>query len=86
MPEGQIGKLRLYVANKAMNLWEYNMLKQWNTQINISPASEPKNKVKNTYEKILQHIIKNIYKIQACIDISRAQYLLIFQKYQEPNL
>lgn len=39
------------MANKAMNLGEYNMLKQWNTQINISPASEPKDKVKNTYEK-----------------------------------
>ena len=37
-PEGQIGKLRPCIANIAVNLWGREVLKQWNTQINI-PAS-----------------------------------------------
>lgn len=64
-----------------MNLGEYNMLKQWNTQINISPASEPKDK-----EYLWKNIAAYYQEYQAYIDISRAQYLLIFQKYQEPYL
>ncbi|KAL6031758.1 hypothetical protein STEG23_037209 [Scotinomys teguina] len=39
-PEGQRAKLKPYVANIAMNLWGRDLLKQWNTQINIPPASE----------------------------------------------
>ena len=37
-PEGQIEKLRPYVANIAMNLWGRDLLQQWNTEINI-PAT-----------------------------------------------
>ena len=32
-PDGQIGKLRPYVANIAVNLWDCDLLQQWNTQI-----------------------------------------------------
>ncbi|KAL6046653.1 hypothetical protein STEG23_017559 [Scotinomys teguina] len=39
-PEGQRAKLKPYVANIAMNLWGRDLLKQWNTQINIPPVSE----------------------------------------------
>ncbi|KAL6030846.1 hypothetical protein STEG23_024726 [Scotinomys teguina] len=39
-PEGQRAKLKPYVANIAMNLWGRDLLKQWNTQINIPPTSE----------------------------------------------
>ncbi|KAL6065033.1 hypothetical protein STEG23_028902 [Scotinomys teguina] len=39
-PKGQRAKLKPYVANIAMNLWGRDLLKQWNTQINIPPASE----------------------------------------------
>ncbi|KAL6036362.1 hypothetical protein STEG23_004443, partial [Scotinomys teguina] len=39
-PEGQRAKLKPYVANIAMNLWGHDLLKQWNTQINIPPTSE----------------------------------------------
>ncbi|KAL6093193.1 hypothetical protein STEG23_016117 [Scotinomys teguina] len=39
-PEGQRAKLKPYVANIAINLWGRDLLKQWNTQINIPPASE----------------------------------------------
>ena len=38
-PDGQIGKLRPYVANIAVNLWGRDLLQQWNTQINIPAAS-----------------------------------------------
>ena len=39
-PDGQIGKLRPYVANIAVNLWGHDLLlQQWNTQINIPAAS-----------------------------------------------
>ena len=38
-PDGQIGKLRPYVANIAVNLWGSDLLQQWNTQINIPAAS-----------------------------------------------
>ena len=34
-PEGQIGRLRPYIANIAINLWGRDLLQQWNTQINI---------------------------------------------------
>ena len=37
-PEGQIGRLRPYIANIAMNLWGCDLLQQWNTQMNI-PAT-----------------------------------------------
>ena len=30
-PEGHRGKLRPYVANIAGNLWDHDMLRQWNT-------------------------------------------------------
>ncbi|KAL6045981.1 hypothetical protein STEG23_001675 [Scotinomys teguina] len=39
-PEGQRAKLKPYVANIAMNLRGRDLLKQWNTQINIPPVSE----------------------------------------------
>ena len=38
-PDGQIGKLKPYVANIAVNLWGHDLLQQWNTQINIPAAS-----------------------------------------------
>lgn len=34
-PEGQKGKLELYVANILMNLWVLDLLQQWGVQINI---------------------------------------------------
>ena len=39
-PDGQIGKLRPYVANIVVNLWGCDLLQQWNTQINIPDASK----------------------------------------------
>ena len=38
-PDRQIGKLRPYVANIAVNLWGRDLLQQWNTQINIPATS-----------------------------------------------
>ena len=34
-PEDQRRKLRLPVADIAINLWVHDLLQQWNTQINI---------------------------------------------------
>ena len=38
--EGQRGKLRLYVATITVNLWNNELLQQWNTQINIPAIPE----------------------------------------------
>lgn len=38
-PEGQVGKLRPYVADIAINLWGRDLLQQWKTQINIPSVS-----------------------------------------------
>ena len=35
-PEGQKGRLKPYVANIGVYLWDCNLLQQWNTQVNIS--------------------------------------------------
>ena len=35
-PECLRGKLRSYVADIAINLWDCDLLQQWNSQINIS--------------------------------------------------
>ena len=34
-PEGQVGKLRPYMADIAINLWGRDLLQQWKTKINI---------------------------------------------------
>ena len=47
--EGQIGKLKPYMVDTAMNLCD--LLQQWKTQINIPPISETNHKIKNTSEK-----------------------------------
>ena len=40
LPEGQIGRLRPFVADIAMDLWEFmELLQQWETQISIPPTS-----------------------------------------------
>ena len=36
--EGQIVKLRTYIAHIAVNLWGCDLLQQWNTKINIPAA------------------------------------------------
>ena len=43
-PEGQVGKLRPYVADIVINLWGQDLLQQWRTQINIPsiPKTTPK--------------------------------------------
>lgn len=38
-PEGQVGKLKPYVADIAINLWGRDLLQQWKTQINIPSVS-----------------------------------------------
>lgn len=43
-PEGQIGKLRPYLADIAINLWGRDMLQQWKTQIHTPSVSEAGNK------------------------------------------
>ena len=42
-PNGQRERLRLYVANIAVNLWGHDLLQQWNTQINIPAVPEAYN-------------------------------------------
>lgn len=37
VPEGQIGKLKLYVANITINLWGCDLLQQWKTDKKYSP-------------------------------------------------
>ena len=37
--EGQRGKLMTYMANVAVYLWGCDLLKQWNTEINIPLTS-----------------------------------------------
>lgn len=43
-PEGQRGRLRTYVTDIAMNIWDCDLLQQWNTQINIHPVSDMNHK------------------------------------------
>ena len=38
-PEGQIGKLRPYMADIVINIWGGGLLQQWKTQINIPSVS-----------------------------------------------
>ena len=38
-PEGQVGKLRPYVTDIAINLWGRDLLQQWKTQFNIPSVS-----------------------------------------------
>ena len=52
-PEGQEGILKSYVANIAMNLWEHDLLQQWNTQINIPPILETNHKLMYVSGKII---------------------------------
>ena len=56
----QIGKLRPYIANIAVNLWGCDLLQQWSTQINI-PAV-PKTCVSE--EKIRRYYRKQMLAIQ----------------------
>lgn len=49
--ERERGKLNQHVADIAMNLWEYDFLQQWKTQINISPISEANHKLTYASEK-----------------------------------
>jgi hypothetical protein len=42
-PEGQIGKLKPYVANISINLWERDLLQQYGMQISISAISRTTN-------------------------------------------
>ncbi|KAL6030026.1 hypothetical protein STEG23_006794, partial [Scotinomys teguina] len=56
-PEGQRAKLKPYVANIAMNLWGRDLLKQWNTQINIPPASET-NQLTHVSERNTRRIVR----------------------------
>lgn len=49
-PEGQIGTLRPYMANIAVNLWWHDLLQKWKTEINIPLISETNHKVNNASE------------------------------------
>jgi hypothetical protein len=54
-----IEKFQPYVANTAMNLWGYDLLQQWKTQINIPLISET-----NCKRIILRKILKGIIRLE----------------------
>lgn len=58
-PEGQRGKLKPYVANIAVNLWDHDLLQQWNTQINIPPTSETNYKLTHVSERNIRRYYSN---------------------------
>lgn len=45
MPEWQVGMLKLYMADIAVNLWGRDLLQQWGAQINIPAISETAHKM-----------------------------------------
>ena len=64
---GQIGKLRSYVTDLAVNVWGRDLLQQWKTQINIPSVSQAGHKtsqapnlkiklVKECYQRHLETI------------------------------
>lgn len=81
--EGQIGKLKPYVANRPKNLWECDLFQQWKTQVSIPPILETNCKIKLLRE-ILKHIIKNSHRLFR-LYISRTQPLLAFQRINSPT-
>ena len=67
--EGQVGKLRPYVADIAINLWERNPLQQWKTQINnpsVSVSSHETCQAPNKNFKLLtKHCQRQLQTVQA---------------------
>lgn len=57
-PEGQIGKLRPYVADTTINLWGRDLLHQWKTQINIPSILETCQKTGSNPDKEAKIILK----------------------------
>lgn len=50
-PEGQRRELEPYVTTIVMNLWECDLLWQWNTEINITPILETNHKLTDVPRK-----------------------------------
>lgn len=68
-PEGQVGKLRPYIADIAINLWGRNLLQQWKTQINnpsVSVSAHETHQAPNiNFKLVREHYQRQLRTVQA---------------------
>jgi hypothetical protein len=84
--EYQIGKLTPYVINIAINLWERDLLQQWEAQISIPPTLERGCKrKKNVPNKAFKIGIKDSYRLSK-LSISSLQHRLTLQFHMGETL
>ena len=75
------------MADTAENLWGYDLLQQWNSQINIPPISKTNCKKRNASERNIKryyqgqsHSIQTVHK-QAPTAVGTFEVLLVLQIY-----